>query len=344
MEKTAKKVTKTPESKSIKPHPVFKSFERFGISFSNHLLCSSFMEYQADRKGKVTPALIRHYVSMIQQGVGAVIVESTYVSQQGRNNLHQLGISEEEHLEGLAQLVKAVKKEGGAIGISLTHAGAKTSEFICGEQPVSPSPCNFGRDFDTSREFDIGDREEIILHFVHAAERAQEVGMDFIEIHGTDQHLLDQCFSLKFNNREDEFGPSSLEDRMRLPMEIVHAIKQRDSISLPISYQFSIHEKLEDGFNADELQQLIKMLEKNGIDFFHPMPPHILNRVFDEDENLLEWISKFTKKPIIAEGNIKSPMVLKDISMLRLADWYVMERSIYARPQWFQFLKRKLVS
>ena len=247
-------------------------------------------------------------------------------------------------MEGLTQLVKAVKKEGGAIGISLTHAGAKTSEFICGEQPVSPSPCNFGRDFDTSREFDIGDREEIILHFVHAAERAQEVGMDFIEIHGTDQHLLDQCFSIKFNNREDEFGPSSLEDRMRLPMEIVHAIKQRDSISLPISYQFSIHEKLEDGFNADELQKLIKMLEKNGIDFFHPMPPHILNRVFDEDENLLEWISKFTKKPIIAEGNIKSPMVLKDISMLRLADWYVMERSIYARPQWFQFLKRKLVS
>ena len=73
--------------------------------------------------------------------------------------------------------------------------------------------------FDTSREFDIGDREEIILHFVHAAARAQEVGMDFIEIHGPAQHLLDQCFSLKFNNREDEFGPSSLEDRMRLPME-----------------------------------------------------------------------------------------------------------------------------
>ena len=115
MEKTAKKVTKTPESKPIKPHPVFKSFERFGISFSNHLLCSPFMEHQADRKGKVTPALIRHYVSMIQQGVGAVIVESAYVSQQGRNNLHQLGISEEEHLEGLAQLVKAVKKREGRL-------------------------------------------------------------------------------------------------------------------------------------------------------------------------------------------------------------------------------------
>ena len=344
MEKTAKKITKTPDAKSIKPHPVFKSFDRFGVSFKNHLLCSPFIENQADRKGMVTPALIRHYVSMIQQGVGAVIVESAYVSQQGRSNLHQLGISEEEHLPGLSKLVKAVKNEGGVIGISLTHAGAKTSEFICGEQPVSPSGYNFGRDFDTSREFDIGDREEIILHFVHAAERAEEIGMDLIEIHGTDQHLLDQCFSLKFNNRDDEYGPSSLEDRMRLPMEIVNAIKQRDSISRPICYQFSIHEKLEDGFNANELERLIKMLEKNGIDFFHPMPPHILNRIFDQEENLLEWISRFTKKPIIAEGNIKSPLVLKDVSILRLADWYAMERSIYARPQWFQFLKRKLVS
>ena len=102
----------------------------FGVSFKNHLLCSPFIENQADRKGMVTPALIRHYVSMIQQGVGAVIVESAYVSQQGRSNLHQLGISEEEHLPGLSKLVKAVKNEGGVIGISLTHAGAKTSEFI----------------------------------------------------------------------------------------------------------------------------------------------------------------------------------------------------------------------
>ena len=344
MEKTAKKTTKTPDTKSSKPHPVFKSFDRFGVSFKNHLLCSPFIENQADRRGMVTPALIHHYISMIQQGVGAVIVESAYVSQQGRSNLHQLGISEEEHLTGLSKLVKVVKNEGGAIGISLTHAGAKTSEFICGEQPVSPSVYNFGRDYDTSREFDIGDREEIILHFVHAAERAEEVGMDFIEIHGTDQHLLDQCFSLKFNNRDDEYGPACLEDRMRLPFEIVHAIKHRDSISLPICYQFSIHEKLEDGFNANELEQLIKMLEKKGIDLFHPMPPHVLNRIFDQEENLLEWISKFTKKPIIAEGNIKSPQVLKDVSLLRLADWYVMERSIYARPQWSQFLKRKLVS
>ena len=74
------------------------------------------------------------------------------------------------------------------------------------------------------------------------------------------------------------------------------------------------------------------------------MPPHILNRLFDNDENLLEWIRKYTKKPLIAEGNIKSPQMLKDISFLKLADWYVMEQSIYARPQWSQFLKRKLVS
>ena len=80
------------------------------------------------------------------------------------------------------------------------------------------------------------------------------------------------------------------------------------------------------------------------MDLFHPMPPHILNRLFDKEENLLEWISKYTKKPIIAEGNIKSPQMLKDVSFLKLADWYVMEHSIYARPRWFQFLNRKMIS
>ena len=344
MQTAAKKNVKTPESKPGKPHPIFKRFERFKTSFPNHLLCSPYLENQADRKGRVTPALIRHYVSMVRQGVGAVIVERAYVSQQGRSHFNQLGISEEEHLEGLEKLVKAVRDEGAAIGISLTHSGAKTSESICGEQPVGPSPFNFGRDYDTSREFDQGDREEIILNFVHAAERAYEVGMNFIEIHGTDHFLLDQCFSLKFNNRDDEYGPSKLENRIRLPLEIIHAVHQRETVKIPMCFQFSIHDKIEDGFGPNDLEKLIKLSEKNGVDLFHPMPPHILNRLFDKEENLLEWISKYTKKPLIAEGNIKSPQMLKDISFLKLADWYVLEHSIYARPQWFQFLNRKMIS
>ncbi len=227
---------------------IFQPFEIQGIKSRNRLLAPPTIDDQADVHGKVTPAIIKHYRTLARQGVGTIIVESAYVIKQGRSHVNQLGISEEDHLEGLEKLAIGVKKEGSSIGIRLSHAGAHTSESACGEQPVGPSVLNFGRDFDISREFEKGDVEEIVLSFVHAAERASEVGMDFIEINGTEQHLLDQCCCVKLNSRDDEYGTAKIENRMKLAVEVVNAIKKRESVKLPISYHFSIFDKIEDGF------------------------------------------------------------------------------------------------
>jgi len=155
---------------------MFKPFKVKGVKFRNRILAPPTVNDHANVEGKVTPALIKHYRTLARQGVGTIIVESAYVIKQGRSHINQLGISEEEHLEGLEQLVRGVKKEGASIGIRISHAGAQTSENACGEQPVGPSVLNFGRDYDISREFDQGDVAEIVLSFVHAAERADARG------------------------------------------------------------------------------------------------------------------------------------------------------------------------
>ena len=218
---------------------MFTPFESFGIKFRNQILAPPTKENLANHRGIVGGEMIRHYSALAKQGVGTMLTESAFVARQGKMATGQLGISEEEHLEGLEKLVKAIKKEGARIGIKLSHAGARTSEEVCGENPVGPSLYNFGRDFDLSREFDEGDIEEITLHFVHAAERAQEVGFDFIEINGGDQLLLDQCFSVRFNNRDDDYGSETIENRLRLTCQIIQAIRDRKSVSIPISYYFS---------------------------------------------------------------------------------------------------------
>ena len=138
----------------------------------------------------------------------------------------------------MEKLAQGVKKEGATIGIRLSHAGAQTSESACGEQPVGPSMLNFGRDFDISRQFDQGDVEEIVLNFVHAAERAEEAGMDFIEINGTEQQLLDQCCSKKLNNRDDEYGSAKIENRVQLALDVVNSIKNRESIKFHLVITF----------------------------------------------------------------------------------------------------------
>ena len=321
---------------------MFTPFESFDIKFRNQILAPPTKENLANHRGVVTGEMIRHYSALAKQGVGTMLTESAFVARQGKMAVGQLGISEEEHLEGLEKLVKAIKKEGACIGIKLSHAGARTSEEVCGENPVGPSLYNFGRDFDLSREFDEGDIEEIILHFVHAAERAQEVGFDFIEINGGDQLLLDQCFSVRFNNRDDDYGSETIENRLRLTCQIIQAIRDRKSVSIPISYYFSIFDKMEDGFSITDLHETLELLEKSGVDIFHPFAVHVMNRCFDSEESLLELIGLNTERPLVADGNIKSPQVLLDVLNIDKVQWYVLEKTLLARPNWFNFLKKKV--
>ena len=321
---------------------MFTPFESFGIKFRNQILAPPTKENLANHRGVVTGEMIRHYSALAKQGVGTMLTESAFVARQGKMASGQLGISEEEHLEGLEKLAKAIKKEGACIGIKLSHAGARTSEEVCGENPVGPSLYNFGRDFDLSREFDEGDIEEIILHFVHAAERAQEVGFDFIEINGGDQLLLDQCFSVRFNNRDDDYGSETIENRLRLTCQIIQAIRDRKSVSIPISYYFSIFDKMEDGFSITDLHETLELLEKSGVDIFHPFAVHVMNRCFDSEESLLELIGLNTERPLVADGNIKSPQVLLDVLNIDKVQWYVLEKTLLARPNWFNFLKKKV--
>lgn len=311
------------------------------LSLRNRIVLSPFIEFQAQRDGTVSLPMADYYVSMAREGAGLVTIESAYVAQQGRAHMNQLGINTERHLESLIRLVKAIHAEGAAVAIRLAHAGARTSEPIIGEQPIGPSIINFGKDYDVSREFDDGDVEEIALFFVHAAERAEEAGADLIEINGGQQYLLDQCLSARYNNRYDDYG-GAIEQRMHLPVEIIKAIKSRISPKIPISYLFSIHDKLEDDFSEEDLKGMIKALNSAKVDFYHPVSIHVLNKFFETDETLIEWVGKFTRKPIIAEGNIKSPQILKEALALSRAQLFALDKVLYTRPNWYAFLQKKI--
>ena len=320
---------------------MFDSVSFDSLQLSNRIALSPFIEYQANRDGTVSTHMMNYYVNMAREGVGLVILESAYVAQQGRSHMHQLGINTERHLESLTRLVKAIQAEGAAVAVRLSHAGARTSEPIIAEQPIGPSIINFGKDYQVSREFDDGDVEEITLYFIHAAERAEEAGVDLIEINGSQQFLLDQCLSNRYNNRLDAYG-GGIDQRMNLSVEIIKAIKSRLSTKIPLAYMFSIHDKLEDGFTDADLKGMIKALSNAKVDLFHPISIHVLNKFFETEETLMEWVSKFTKKPLIVEGNIKSPQILKESISLGKAQMYALDKVLFSRPNWYAFLQKKI--
>lgn len=322
---------------------MFEPFEFGNLQPKNAILYSPLVNNSAQKDGAVSQAIMRHYTNLAQEGTGTIIIESAYVAKQGKHWVGQLGISNENHLVGLEKLVRKLKQNEALVGIRLSHAGAKTSQDICGEQPLAPSVINFGKDYDTSREFDREDCEEIVLFFIHAAERAQEVGADFVEINGAQQLLLDQCLSYRYNMRDDEYGNQDIRSRLRLSTEILQGIRNRIPDEMPISYLFSIHDKVEDGFTIEHLREMIELLEQSGVDIFHPTTIHVMNKFFETEETFIEWVAKFTSKPLIAEGNIKSPQVLKEVYQLKKAKMYALDKALFSRQQWYPFLKKKML-
>lgn len=311
------------------------------LTVPNRIVLSPFVEFQAHRDGTVSEQMMEYYVGMAREGAGLVLIESAYVAHQGRAHVNQLGINTERHLESLSVLVDAIHAEGAKVGLRLSHAGARTSEMIIQEQPIGPSILNFGKDFSVSREFDQGDVEEITLFFVHAAERAEEVRADLIEINGAQLFLLDQCLSTRYNSRFDAYG-GNVEQRMQLSVEIIKAIKTRVSATIPLAYMFSIHDKLEEGFTDADLKGMLKCLTSAKTDLLHPVSMHVLNKLFDTEETLIEWIGRFSRKPIIAEGNIKSPQIVKEVVAINKAQLFALDKALYSRPNWYSFLQKKI--
>ncbi len=79
------------------------------------------------------------------------------------------------------------------------------------------------------------------------------------------------------------------------------------------------------------------------MDLLHPVAIHVLNKFFETDETLVELVGRSTKVPIIAEGNIKSPQILKEAMSLKKAQIFTLDKALFSRPNWYSFLQRKIV-
>ncbi|KAK3606756.1 hypothetical protein CHS0354_018350 [Potamilus streckersoni] len=322
---------------------LLESFTLYNHTIRNRIVVPP-SDGNAQRDGRVSHTIFEYYLKLAKQEAGTLILDNAYVAQQGKSSPLQLGISEEEHINGLKNLVKILTDEGVYVGIRFSHAGAKTNEKICGEQPVGPSEINFGKDYDNSREFDEDDAEEITMYFTHAIERAEEIGFHFVEVNAAQQMLFDQCINTRYNQRTDKYG-GPMENRLRLLITVLDAMRTRVKGKIPISLFFSIHDKVQDkadpDFSAQDFDQFIRLLEPH-VDFFHPITIHVMNKFFGEEVTLLEWIRNSTSKPLIAEGNIKSTSVLKEAIGLEKAEMYCLDKGLLSRPNWLQFIQKKI--
>lgn len=218
-----------------------------------------------------------HLGSRAQGGAGLVMAEASAVLPEGRITPSDLGIWKDAHIAGLERIASFIHGQGARVGIQLAHAGRKASMSVPfdeerlvlpgegGWQPVGPSDVAFAPHYAAPRALDQTGIDAVVEAFRRAAIRALEAGFDLVEIHAAHGYLIHEFLSPLANRRTDEYG-ESLENRSRLALQVVDAVRGEWPEHLPLFVRISATDWAEGGWNVDESVELARRLREHGVD------------------------------------------------------------------------------
>jgi 2,4-dienoyl-CoA reductase-like NADH-dependent reductase (Old Yellow Enzyme family) len=219
-----------------------------------------------------------HLGSRAQGGAGLVVLEAAAVTPEGRISPDDLGVWKDEHIPNLSRIAEFVHSQGTRVGMQLAHAGRKASTSsgfqpgptlvppsAGGWQPVAPSAKAFSPDYAVPTALDLAGIQVIVEAFKQAARRTRKAGFDFVEIHAAHGYLLHQFLSPLANQRDDEYG-GSFENRVRLTLEVVDAVRGEWPGHLPLFVRISATDWAEGGWNPDDSVELAKLMRAHGVD------------------------------------------------------------------------------
>jgi 2,4-dienoyl-CoA reductase-like NADH-dependent reductase (Old Yellow Enzyme family) len=234
------------------------------MAVRNRFVRSATWEGMATPDGAVTPRLIEVSEKLVRGGVGLVITGHAYVSREGQAGPWQLGVYSDDQSEGLARMTRAAHDLGGIIAIQLAHAGVRAATQLTGLEARGPSPMDTGSG-PAGREMTVADIEEVTRAYALAAVRAKGAGFDAVQIHGAHGYLLSQFLSPYFNRRQDSYG-GGIENRARLAVEVLQAIRKAVGPGFPIFIKMNAEDFLPGGLSSEDMLLAATLLEKGGID------------------------------------------------------------------------------
>lgn len=317
------------------------------LTLKNRILKAPQSSGMSNMDGTVSERLVRYYRDQAAGGAGCIVVEYAYVDDIGAKSAHcHLGISSNEHIPGLAWLAENIREMGSVPGIQIEHCGRQ--KFL-GTQPIcAPSAIPWPKLWDqygvqaVPHVLTVEEIQDIVHAFGDSALRAKQAGFELVEIHGAHGYLLTNFFSPHTNHRTDLYG-GSLENRMRIYVEIVRDVRKKVGPDFPVTIRLSGTDYEPDGFPIEDTIAMARVLEKEGIDAFHisggdhhtmihqvsPMAMSICHNTW-----AAEAIKKAVGVPVIASGSITLPQYAEEIIASGKGDFVGLGRPLWADPEW----------
>lgn len=255
---------------------LFSPLELRSLTLKNRIFLSPMCQYSS-RNGLVNDWHMAHLGSRAVGGVALVMAEATAVQPEGRISPADCGLWNDAQMEALIPITRFISAQGAIPAIQLGHAGRKASMLPPwrggtsagaqqgGWQTLAPSPVPFGASSVPPVQLNHDQIAAISESFVAAARRALVAGFQVVEVHMAHGYLLHQFLSPLANHRTDDFG-GSLENRLRLPLQIAGRVREVWPDNLPVFVRISATDWVEGGWDLEQSLELCRHLKKIGID------------------------------------------------------------------------------
>ncbi len=271
--------------------------------------------------------------------VAAIVFEPFYLDRNVRELPTQIGIDNDEQIEGHKKLVAAIKAKGAKAIAHLNHPGRMANPKIPDNIFISASEVQCPNHPKTPVALTLSEIKDVQQKYINAAIRAEKAGYDILELQFGLGYLIAQFLSPSSNKRNDIYG-GSFENRIRFGAEILEGIKA--NTNLPVIARLSGDEMHPDGMNINDALELAKYLEQNGADALHVTagnacltPPWYYQHHFipkGKNWEMAEKIKREVNIPVITVGQINAFNDIEKIKNENLADFIALGRALIADP------------
>jgi 2,4-dienoyl-CoA reductase (NADPH2) len=231
------------------------------------------------------------------------------------------------------RVTRAVHEEGGKIVLQILHAGRYGYQPLVVSASGAKSPISPFK----PRALTASGIESTIKAYIRCAKLARLAGYDGIEVMGSEGYLLNQFLCARTNRRTDAWG-GSIENRMRLPVDIVRRIRAAVGRDFIIMYRHSVLDLVDGGNTWDEVVQVAQALEQAGVTILNTgygwhearVPTIVTSVPRAAFASIAGKLRAAVGIPVVASNRINMPVEAEDILARGDADMVSMARPFLA--------------
>ena len=240
-----------------------------GQVIANRIAKAAMEENMADLHQAPSKALKQLYKTWADGEPGLLLTGNVMIDRRAMTGPGGVALENEQHLASFREWADVARAKGVHFWVQLSHPGRQTMANL-GQQALAPSAIaldvgSFSKMFAKPKAMTEDDIQDVIKRFATSARLAEQAGFTGVQIHGAHGYLLSQFLSPLSNHRTDRWG-GSLENRARLLLEVIRAVRASVSPGFCVSVKLNSADFQRGGFDETDARAVVEMLNTLPID------------------------------------------------------------------------------